>query len=467
MDLNLDQAIKIANQAVLTKFYRNLTDVEIIIIKGAWEREEYQEIAAKNKYAASYLSQDIAPQLWKLLTEALGEKVKKSNFKEALKRHWEKQCWNRQFTDEHLLKKPEPITVNSLQHNTNLKEANTSLSLTQTKLNLPIPELYVERFALEFLCYKTLLQPGSFIQVKAPKLMGKTSLIERVLNQISKQGYRTVSLSLEMAERKTHFTDLNKLLRWLCVNLSRELNLPNQLDEYWDEEGMGAKVNCTIYLETYLLDADDSPLLLCLDDVDVLFSYPEIYEDFFGLLRSWHEKARSHANWQKLRVAIAYRTDVYIRMNIHQSPFNVGLPIELPELTKEEVQILAQQYGLAEDSSLVNSLMEMVGGHPYLLQQAFTHLKNDPDITLEKFLAEAPTDAGIYRYHLREFWLSLQLQPKLITALETVINSTQPVRLETISAYQLQSLGLVKLVGNKVEPRCQLYRSYFSDVIGS
>jgi hypothetical protein len=81
-------------------------------------------------------------------------------------------------------------------------------------------------------------------------------------------------------------------------------------------------------------------------------------------------------------------------------------------------------------------------------------------------LAETPTDAGIYRYHLREFWLSLQLQPNLITALETVINSTQPVRLETISAYQLHSLGLVKLVGNKVEPRCQLYRSYFSDVIG-
>ena len=31
MDLNLNQAIKIANQAVFTKFYRGLTDVEIIV----------------------------------------------------------------------------------------------------------------------------------------------------------------------------------------------------------------------------------------------------------------------------------------------------------------------------------------------------------------------------------------------------------------------------------------------------
>ena len=52
-----------------------------------------------------------------------------------------------------------------------------------------------------------------------------------------------------------------------------------------------------------------------------------------------------------------------------------------------------------------------------------------------------------------------------MAAFEKVVTSTKPVRLETISAYQLQSMGLVKLVGNEVEPRCQLYRSYFSDVI--
>jgi len=42
MDLKLYQAIEIANQAVLTKFYRSLTDVEIIVIKGAWK--QYQPI---------------------------------------------------------------------------------------------------------------------------------------------------------------------------------------------------------------------------------------------------------------------------------------------------------------------------------------------------------------------------------------------------------------------------------------
>jgi AAA-like domain len=111
--------------------------------------------------------------------------------------------------------------------------------------------------------------------------------------------------------------------------------------------------------------------------------------------------------------------------------------------------------------------MQLVGGHPYLLQQAFSHLNSYPDITLEQLLAEARTDAGIYRHHLRQFWLSLQEEPKLMAAFQIVISATEPVRLETISAYQLQSMGLVKLAGNEVEPRCQLYRSYFCDAIGN
>ncbi|HLP89938.1 MAG TPA: AAA-like domain-containing protein [Nostocaceae cyanobacterium] len=463
MGFNVDEAINIANQAVFRKFNRNLTDIEIVVLKGAWVRDEYDQIAAKHQYATSYISQDVAPKLWKLLTDALGEKVRKNNFKEALKRKWEKQCWERQFTSEYYIPKTELRTANSKQKSSKVQEATSLNYSTQPKPNFPDPELYVERYPIESLCYETLLQPGSLVRIKAPKFMGKTYLMERVLAKLANQGYRTLNLSLEMADRKIHFTNLNKFLRWFCLNLSRELRLPSQIDDYWDEEGMGAKVSCTTYLEEYLLAESESPLVLCLDDVDLLFPYPEVYEDFFGLLRSWYEKARIRQNWKKLRLAIAHATDVYIRLNINQSPFNVGLPIELPELTREQVLLFAAKFGLSGDANLIDALIKLVGGHPYLLQLAFSHLKNYPDISFDQLLAEATTDASIYRHHLREYWLNLQQEPKLMAAFQIVINSNQPVRLETISAYQLQSMGLVKLTGNEVEPRCQLYRSYFND----
>ncbi|MCC5642177.1 AAA-like domain-containing protein [Nostoc sp. CHAB 5824] len=457
-NFDFQTAIKIANQAFLLQTKRNLNDVEIIVIQGAWDREEYDQMAAKHQYATSYISQDVAPKLWKILSKALGEKVKKGNLKEALKRYYEQQ----------LISESEKInqTLSDSEYSPETVPTFLPTKINDATLDALIPDCYIERPPIESICYETLLQPGSLIRIKAPNLMGKTSLINRVLTQVAAHNYQTVSLSLELADRKTHFSNLDKFLRWFGINLSRELGLPNQLEDYWDEAGIGSKVSCTSYFEEYLLAQADSPLVLCLDDVDLLFSYPEIYEDFFGLLRSWYEKARSRQNWKKLRLVLAHSTDVYIRLNINQSPFNVGLLIELSEFTREQVQDFAQQYKLENESTWLELLMSLVGGHPYLLKQAFAYLKNHPDVTREDLLAAASTEAGIYGNHLREFWLNLQDHPVLAIAFQKVITSSSRVQLEPLSAYKLQSMGLVQLSGNEVEPRCQLYRQYFSARLG-
>lgn len=432
MQFDLKDAIRIANQMMFTKVNRNLTDVEILVLEGAWNRQEYDEIAARNQYATSYISQDVAPKLWKTLSDALGERVKKSNFREALKRCWE-----------------QPTTI-------------APPSVLQATPTLPAEfDRYVERPPIESICAETIQQPGSLLRIKAPALMGKTLLVNRLLSQAAQQGYRTICLSLELADRRIHFTDLDKFLRWVCSNLSRELGVPNQLDEYWDEAGMGSKVSCTTYVEEYLLAQSDRPLVLCLDDVDLIFPYPEVYEDVFGLLRSWYEKARSRAAWKQLRLIIVHSTDVYIRLNINQSPFNVGLPIELPEFTVAQVREFAEQHGLPPDTDRADALMQLVGGHPYLLEQALAHLRSHPDETLADLLASSPTETGIYSHHLREHWQNLQQHPELMAALQQVVTQRDRVQLEPMAAYQLHSLGLIRLLGNEAEPRCQLYRQYF------
>lgn len=451
MGFDLKEAIKVANQVLSVKSGRNLTDVEILVLTGAWNREEYDQIAAKHQYATSYISQDVAPKLWKTLSDALGERVKKSNFKEALKRYW----------DTYLALPPGPG-----------RQPQPSAPRVTALEQLPAPpptvdrDRYVARPPLETICYETLLQPGSLVRIKAPTLMGKTFLINRILAQIASQNYRTASLSFELADRKIHFTDLDRFLRWFCSLLSRELGLANQIEEYWDEAGMGSKVSCTTYVEDYLLTESDRPLVVCLDDVDLLFPFPEVYEDFFGLLRSWYEKARTRPNWKKLRLVIVHATDVYIRLNINQSPFNVGVPIELAEFTPEQVRRFAQQHGFPETTPLVEPLMQLVGGHPYLLEQALVHFKTHAELSLAEFLASAATDSGIYAGHLREHWLNLQEHPSLATAFQTIISAHRPVPLEPMQAYQLQSMGLVRLTGNQAEPRCQLYRQYFRSRLG-
>ena len=43
------------------------------------ERKTYDQLADECGYSAGYVKQDVAPKLWQLLSQALGEKVTKSN----------------------------------------------------------------------------------------------------------------------------------------------------------------------------------------------------------------------------------------------------------------------------------------------------------------------------------------------------------------------------------------------------
>lgn len=323
---------------------------------------------------------------------------------------------------------------------------------------------YIERPPIESRCYEMILQPGALIRIKAPRQMGKTSLMARVLNYAANHGCQTVSLSFQIAE-KSIFSNLEQFLKWFCAYVGLELQLPNRLGDYWDDI-FGSKVNCKAYFERYLLPEIDRPLVLALDEVDRVFHHPEIADDFFGLLRTWHEESKKKEIWKKLRLIVVHSTEVYIPLDINQSPFNVGLPIDLPEFTAVQVQELARRYGLNWQTSQVEQLMNMVGGHPFLIRLAFYHIARQ-DITLEQLLETAPTEAGLYSDHLRRHLWNLQQHPQLAAAIKEVVSTSNPVRLEAVIAFKLHSMGLVHLQGNDVKPRCHLYRQYFQERLAS
>jgi hypothetical protein len=131
------------------------------------------------------------------------------------------------------------------------------------------------------------------------------------------------------------------------------------------------------------------------------------------------------------------------------------------------VLILAKYYGLdwtedVEMQKFASILIDLVGGHPYLIRLALDALCYQ-NLTKEQLLQEAPTQGGIYGSHLRRHWDNLQSSPELAVAMKAVIASENGVELEPTLAYKLESMGLVTLVGDEVQPSCELYRQYFRD----
>lgn len=323
-------------------------------------------------------------------------------------------------------------------------------------------KFYVERLPIENECYKAILQPGALIRLKGTRRIGKTSLMMRILNQAAQQGYHTVSLSLQLAD-KSLLHNLDKFLQWFSANITLGLKLPNQLTHYWDDL-FGSKISCKIYFEEYILTNINKPLVLGLDDVDILFQYSDLADDFFGLLRSWHEEAKNKDIWKKLRLIVVHSTEVYIPLNINKSPFNVGLPIELPLLTSEQVLNLTHLHQLDWSIQKVEKLLSFLGGNPYLIRLALYHIWHQ-DTTLEELLTISPmSDNNIYRNHLtRQLWNLQQQNSELEEAFAQVVMSSKPVELKLRQALQLQSFGLVRFEkkDNTVSASCELYRQYF------
>lgn len=344
-------------------------------------------------------------------------------------------------------------------------KASVKLEPEQLKgqLGLDSP-FYIERPPTERLCTAEIMQPGALIRLRAPRQFGKTSLVTRIISHAAENGFRTAVISLRAADQQL-FDNSNQFLRWFCAVVARALGLPNQLDTRWDDL-FGSIYSCSDYFETYLLPNSESPLLLVIDKVDDLFEHPEVASDFLGMLRAWYEQIRYGINqkseWCRLRLLMSYSTDAWIPLNLHQSPFNVGLLVELPAFNQEQVEELAQRYGLAPVSHHADVLLQLLGGSPSLTQLALFHLSQQ-HTTLETLLQTAVSPDSIFKDHLN-YVLSRVERYNLLKLMIGL--ATQPHLAESYprGILQLQGLGLIKFEGQRALPRCQLYRRYFGQL---
>ncbi len=311
-------------------------------------------------------------------------------------------------------------------------------------------------------CCAELDKPGALIRIKSPKGFGKSSLTARLLAYASAQGYRTVGLNLEGTDQK-FFADSELFMQWFCASVGRELGLRVRKEDYWDDI-FGANDNSSDYFETYLLKPEEVPLVLAIDNFDRIFAHAAIETDFCGLLRSWHERARSNPLWERFRLVLSHSQESYLQKDINQSPFNVGLSVVLGALPLEQVRHLVALHGLQLSEAEQAQLLELVGGHPYLVRKALYELANGlPFATL---LREAPTEAGVFGDHLRGLLKAVEDHPELGEALRQVVSSPDPVKLTSEQAFKLESLGVLIPEGNFVRPRCRLYATYLLDRLG-
>lgn len=82
----INKILRVVNRAVYEYQGRYLNDVEEKVLIGSLKGLTYKEIAKESSHLCSTLARDVAPKLWRLLSEVSEEKVRKKNVIGAMRR---------------------------------------------------------------------------------------------------------------------------------------------------------------------------------------------------------------------------------------------------------------------------------------------------------------------------------------------------------------------------------------------
>ncbi len=301
--------------------------------------------------------------------------------------------------------------------------------------------------------------PGALLRIRGPRQFGKTSLLARVMQHAKEKDHSVIYIDFQDISDPT-LRNLDALLWEFCYYFAEEFDCEDELENIW-EKPRDAKQKARSFIRKYVLKGLDQPVLLAMDEADRVFSYPNISSDFFTMLRAWHEGSKTKPEWEKLKICISYSTEAKLAItDINSSPFNVGEEAAIPPFNLEQVAQLADLHQQNLSNEQLQTLIDTLGGQPYLIRRAM-YLLAMREYDYEELMEKSIEDAGPFGDHLRHHLVNIRQFPELTTAMKTII-SDQKCK-DPILAGRLSAAGLIKGTPPNVEATCSLYHSYLKN----
>jgi hypothetical protein len=302
-------------------------------------------------------------------------------------------------------------------------------------------------------------RPRAVVTVQGPRQTGKTSLAMRAYaaTRSSGGGIRTVFVDLQ-APSHDELRSLDALWRFIAERLVEQLQIQQWRLADWLTD-RSYEYNLCRVLDRFVFSESKTPVLVFLDEVDRVFNAP-VKSEFFASIRAFFNRGAFDPTWKAVRWLLVTSTEPsFFIDDIAQSPFNIGLRVQLTPFTRAQVDQLALRYGVATDHTLIDRIMTYLGGHPYLVNLLLYRLTKEPTRREALFGAES-CGGGVFREHLHRFLMHFQRDRPLSEAMESVIagNGCQDLQ----QATRLEAAGLVcRDECEKVVPLCQLYADFF------
>lgn len=450
--MNVNEVLQFVDRLMLEHTGKHLDDVQKAVIEGTWQKQTYGDMAKQASFNKNYVG-DVGAGLWQLLSEVLGEEVKKTNFRSTLERL--------RFTDS-------PVIIQN--HSTNDHSFNVYNYPDKAKSQFPetrkngiyqdltfAPQMvnfYNRQTELETLSNWIINQNISLISVLGIFGIGKTTLVKKF-----------VDVNLENFE----------IIIW------KNLKFPQPLESLFDEilttcqqqpqDNISGKLKQISALLT------EKKSLIILDDVQNLF----ISSEFAGQYQSQYLE---YQNWFKTLTDSQHQSSV-ILISQEQCPEMHCLdeelyPLKCLELLGLDTIEILENKNLKDQDSW-SSLIDLYHGNPQYLQEIATLIKDFFDDSVADFLAEEVLilSNGMRSQFKLLFERLSKVEKEMVLALSKLGKPTSREDLkesldlpstELINA--LQSLQKRSLVNRKKENKtlfylCPLFTEYVTNLVNN
>jgi len=248
-----------------------------------------------------------------------------------------------------------------------------------------------------------LVRAGEYVQVMAPRHMGKSSLMARLAEELRGEGRHVAVVDLTQVGARERPDDLGRWFYSFAFRLIRQLRLKVDLQEWWQDKAV--LTNRQRLTELYwdlILESTSGPVTIFIDEMQCLDNFPGV-EQLLASIRAAHnaraaEPALARLNFVMLGMSVPEGFDA----DSEYSPFAVAQPVVLRDFRLHQLDVFGPALGLPAPRAkeALERIHFWTNGQPYLTQKlarAVARAKmREADLEDPAFVV----DALVYRLYL-------------------------------------------------------------------
>ncbi|MFO0151000.1 MAG: NB-ARC domain-containing protein [Microcystis sp.] len=357
--MNITEVLQLIDERLIERDKKPLNTIQKAIFEGSWQGQSYQEIGNEYHRSETHIREEGA-KLWKLLSDAFGEEIRKSNFRSTIERMKIKSSQiveinqNFNFCSQ---------IFNQLNKDDKNREINSQYSQTYHDLTLApqIIDFYDRENELATVSNWVFKQNTRLIAVLGLGGIGKTTLVKRFID-----------LNLEQFE----------VVIWKSLKFPKSLDL--WLNDLLNTCQKEPKESTDNKIQQLLEVLSNHKCLIVLDDFQNLFAVGQ-------MAGNYQPEYSSYQHFLKLIAEIQHQSHFILISQEKSAEMNYlnqeNSPIQCLELSGFEAIDFLENKGL-QDGERWLELIQLYEGNPFYLTDIAVLIKDVFDGKVNDFLAE-------------------------------------------------------------------------------